>query len=413
VVDVAIVGAGAAGLGAAQALSGTGLRFVVLEAKDRIGGRAHTEYLHPGIPFDHGCYWLHSGGLNPLAVLAGRLGFAVRRGQSRKYPPLIFLGRGWASAAEASAWRRFESRTSAAVDAVGGRGLDLPVSDFVDETSSWAPLYAAWTSAVSGVSPRDTSTLDLARYRDTGENWPVRDGFGALVARIGMGLPVRLGTPVQRVDWSGTTPRLETAHGTIEARVVIITVSTAVLASGRMAFSPELPSWKRDAIAGLPLGMANKVALVLRPNALGAPRDRAAHVLANPEEPIHFQIQPFGRDFIVGHIGGDFAAALEREGTAATIDFAIERLSGMFGGTFSRHVIASRATAWKSDAWIGGGYSAARPGEAHRRDDLAAPLGERVFFAGEATSREFYSTAHGAYLSGIAAARRAMDLMKA
>jgi len=411
-VDVAIIGAGAAGLAAARALSGTGLRTVVLEAKGRIGGRAHTEMLRPGVPFDHGCYWLHSGGLNPFAAIADRYGFAIRRGHGRRRPPQVFQGGSWASAAEAVAWHRFETRTSHAIDAVGERGLDVPVSGLVDPASRWVPLYAAWTTATSGVSPEEASTLDFARYRDTGENWPVRDGFGALVARLGHGPPIRLETPVERIDWSGATPRLETPRGTITARAVIVTVSTAVLASGRIRFSPELPPSKRDAISGLPLGMANKVALALRPNAPGVPQDASAHVLACPTEPIHFQLRPFGRDLVVGHIGGAFATALERAGEAATIDFAIERLCAMFGARFSRHVIAARATAWQSDEWVGGGYSAARPGEADRRGDLAAPLGRRVLFAGEATSREFYSTAHGAYLSGVAAARRAVEILE-
>ena len=411
-VDVAIVGAGAAGLAAARALTGTGLRTVVLEAKSRVGGRAHTEMLLPGVPFDHGCYWLHSGGLNPLAAVADSLGFYILRGRGRKRPARIFQDGAWATAAEAGAWHRFEGRTSRAIDAVGDRGIDVAASDSVDPASRWAPLYAAWTTAISGVGPEDASTLDLARYRDTGENWPVRDGFGALIARFGSGLPVRLATPVERIDWSGAAPRLETPRGTITARAVIITVSTAVLASGRIRFSPELPSWKRDAVAGLPLGMANKVALALRPNAPGVPQDASAHVLASPTEPIHFQLRPFGRDFVIGHIGGAFAAALEHAGEAPTIDFAVERLCAMFGARFSRQVIASRATAWRSDEWIGGGYSAARPGEAHRRADLVAPLGRRVLFAGEATSREFYSTAHGAYLSGVAAARKAIEMLE-
>jgi monoamine oxidase len=172
-----------------------------------------------------------------------------------------------------------------------------------------------------------------------------------------------------------------------------------------------LPAWKRDAIAGLPLGMANKVALALGPNAPGVARDGTVHVLASPSEPIHFLLRPFGRDLIVGHVGGGFAAALERAGEAATVDFAIERLCAMYGARFRRNVIAARATAWRSDGWIGGGYSAARPGEADRRGDLAAALGKRVLFAGEATSREFYSTAHGAYISGVAAARQAIALL--
>ena len=411
-VDVAIIGAGAAGLAAARALSGTGLRTVVLEAKDRLGGRAHTEMLLPGVAFDHGCYWLHSGGLNPFAAIADALGFHVRRGQRRVRAPRIFQGGAWVGGAEACAWDRFEVRTSRAVDAVGERGHDVPVSKLVDATSRWAPLYAAWTAATSGVGPEDASTLDFARYRDTGENWPVRDGFGALVARFGAALPVRLATPVERIDWSGATPRLETPRGSIDARAVVVTVSTAVLAADRMRFTPALPPWKRDAIAGLPLGMANKVALAFRPHALGVPHDTSAHVLANPSEAIHFQLRPFGRDFVVGHVGGAFAAALEHAGEAATIDFAVERLCAMFGARIARHVIAARATAWQSDQWIGGGYSAARPGEAHRRADLAATLGRRVLFAGEATSREFYSTAHGAYLSGVAAARRAIEVLE-
>jgi len=114
---------------------------------------------------------------------------------------------------------------------------------------------------------------------------------------------------------------------------------------------------------------------------------------------------------VVGHVGGAFAAALESAGEAATIDFAVERLSEMFGVQISRQVIAARATAWRSDEWIGGSYSAARPGQAHRRADLAAPLGRRVLFAGEAVSREFYSTAHGAHISGVAAAWRAMEVL--
>ncbi len=410
-VDVAIIGAGAAGLAAARALVGTGLQTVVLEAKGRIGGRAHTEMLVPGVAFEHGCYWLHSGRLNPFAAIADALGFHVRRGSRFARARRIYQGGAWAAAAETRAWHRFEARTSRAIADAGSRGHDVPISDVVDSTSRWAPLYAAWTAATSGVEPDDASTLDFTRYRDTGENWPVRDGFGALIARFGARLPVRLATPVMRIDWSGATPRLETPRGTIAARAVVVTVSTAVLAAEGTRFTPALPPWKRDAIAALPLGMANKVALALRPNAPGIPRDASAHVLASPSEPIHFQLRPFGRDLVVGHVGGAFAAALERAGQAATIDFAVARLCAMFGARFSRHVTAARATAWRSDERIGGGYSAALPGAADRRADLAAPLGRRVFFAGEATSREFYSTAHGAYFSGVEAARQAIELL--
>lgn len=90
------------------------------------------------------------------------------------------------------------------------------------------------------------------------------------------------------------------------------------------------------------------------------------------------------------------------------VDFMLERLQWMYGSEIVRHVKATAASAWSSDPWIAGAYSAALPGKAHLRPDLARPVGDRLFFAGEATAEGFYTTVHGGYLSGLRAAKEAV-----
>jgi monoamine oxidase len=102
-----------------------------------------------------------------------------------------------------------------------------------------------------------------------------------------------------------------------------------------------------------------------------------------------------------------FADALEAAGPAAAKALALEQLTAIFGADFRKEVAGACVTGWGGDPYIRGGYSAAKPGEASRRADLATPVADRLFFAGEATHMDFYSTAHGAYLSGVAAAQAA------
>jgi monoamine oxidase len=102
--------------------------------------------------------------------------------------------------------------------------------------------------------------------------------------------------------------------------------------------------------------------------------------------------------------GGRFGSWLERAGTAAAVDYLTERLVKSFGGAVRRALSPrSIVTAWEGDPWTLGSYSAATPGNGHRRTELARPVDDILFFAGEATSPDFFATCHGAYLSGIAA----------
>jgi monoamine oxidase len=402
--DIAVVGAGAAGLSAARAAGERGFRTIVLEAKGRVGGRAYTESASLGVPFDHGCRWLHSASRNPFVDIARGLGYAPALEQRVRQ---VFLDGRRADEIETADWISFAERNFKAMEAVGQGGRDVPASEVVERGARWSALFDAWCAMMTSFNTDAVSTLDYARYIDTKENWVVPQGFGALIARYGAGLPVTLNAPVSRIAWGGPRVTLQTPQGTVSAVAAIVTVSTAVLANGAIRFDPALPDWKRSAVEAVPMGAANKVGFALRRDVLGDPPGRFSIFSSDKADAMHFHVRPCGDKVVGAYVGGRVCDALEKDGPAAMTALARERLKAIFGADIEKEIAGSVATAWRGDPEIGGGYSGARPGQAHRRADLARPLDGRLFFAGEATSLDFYSTAHGAYFSGLAAAQAA------
>jgi len=402
--DIAVIGAGAAGLAAAKTAVAAGYRSVALEAKGRLGGRAWTESDRLRATLDHGCHWLHSARHNPWVSIARDLG--RKAGADVRSRRIRMDGR-WASAEEVEDWERYVDSAFAAIEEAGRDGRDVPASSVLDRAAPWAALFDGWLGMVNGVNANMASTLDHLNYLDTRENWRVEGGYGALIAAYGADVPAALDTPVQRVDWSGDLLRIETPRGVLAARAVIVTVSTAVLASERIVFDPPLPDWKRTAIDGLPLGAAEKVALRFDRDVFGAPEGYYSMFSSAGADAMSFQIRPYGTTMAVGYAGGRLARELLGLTQEEAVDYALERLKHAFGSGIARFLSASLRTGWGIDPDIGGGYSAARPGMAHLRGDMARPVDGRLFFAGEAASEQFYSTAHGAYLTGVAAAEAA------
>jgi len=400
-VEVAVVGAGAAGLAAAKSLRERGISFTLLEASHRIGGRGYTEEVGPGMPFDLGCHWLHSASLNPFVAIADRLGFDyTKEGFARQ----IRLDGRWASEEEQRQYQAHMDRSYGQAAAAARTGRDVSVAEATPREDRWTPAFDYITSLMHSVDADQVSVFDSCNYRDTGEDWPVKQGYGALIARYGADLPVVLNCAVSRIDWSGRTIRLETAKGEIEADKVILTVSTGILGAGDIAFTPALPDWKQEAIAALPLGNHNRICLVFDRNVFEDFKARGLTVMASDSEPMSLRIRPFGYDFVVGVTGGRFADWLERAGIEASADLAKEMLHKAFGSDITKHIVRHNVTAWRGDPWVKGAYSAAQPGQGHQRARLAEALDERLYFAGEATSTDSYATAHGAYLTGIATA---------
>lgn len=402
--DVIVIGAGAAGLAATRTLVGRGLSVIAIEARDRIGGRAWTDHQTFGVPFDRGCAWLHSGDINPWRPIAARLGFTVIE---EKQVWTSRVGSQWLGEDEdADGDRAIKARFESLV-AVGASGRDIAASEVPVGDGRWGGLVEAVVTWYTSVESGQLSTRDVFNTKDTDTDFPIVEGYGALVARYGQGLPLSLATPATRVAWGGRGVSVETAKGSVRAAAAVIAVPTSVLAAGSIRFDPPLPPAKLEAIDKIPLGSAEKVILEIAGNPMGMRPMSFGVARADSARTVGFQFFPFGRPLVIGFLGGPCARDLVAAGEGAMTAFAVDELVHMFGAEVRRRLIRSTATAWGTDPCIGGGYSAARPGHAHRRVDLAAPVDGKLFFAGEACSIDSFATCHGAYLAGVDAARAA------
>ncbi|RXF72974.1 flavin monoamine oxidase family protein [Hansschlegelia zhihuaiae] len=402
-VDVAIVGAGAAGVAAGRRLAAAGLKILLVEARDRLGGRGYTVAGPAGSALDLGCGWLHSGDLNPWVPIVERQGRTVDRSPPPWAKPALEAG---FPAEEQADWRAANESFSARLASADLSDPDRPVSDMLEPGSRWNGMLGAISSYVSGAEPERVSARDLRNYADSGVNWRVREGFGAVIATHGAGLPVALGRPARRIDHSGRRLRIETDHGTVEAGQAIVTVPSALIAAEAISFFPALPE-KVEAAQGLPLGLADKLYLALD-GAEAFPADSRVFGRTDRTATASYQLRPLGAPLVEAYFGGACAAALERGGVAAFAAFAREELAGVFGADFTKRVTPLAMHLWAADPFSRGAYSYAVPGRAADREVLAAPIDGKLFFAGEATSVHDYSTAHGALSTGLRAAEEVL-----
>ena len=405
-IDVAIIGAGAAGLGAANALKDSALSVMVLEARDRLGGRAWTVQAGPDVVFDVGCGWLHSADENPFVAIAAQLNFEI----DRSLPP-------WGDRAFGDVFPQAE-RTDFIqamdvfyehIEAAAKSGHDSAASLYLEPGNRWNPMIDAISTYVNGCELDQVSILDFDAYEDTEINWRVRRGYGALIAAYGAPCPVALNCKVTQIDHSGPRLSIETSQGVLNAAKAIVTVPTNLIADEALRFSPALPE-KLAAAAGLPLGIADKVTLALE-QAEQFPKDGNLRGATMRTKMGTYHLRPFGQPCIEGYFGGSFAKELEDAGPGAFAAQSIDEIAALLGNDFRRKLKPLAESRWANDPFARGSYSHALPGHAGDRAVLATPVDQRLFFAGEATSPHFFSTAHGALESGQRAAREVMAAM--
>src|SRR5258705_1958757 len=410
-VDVAIIGAGAAGLGAARALENSGLSVIVLEARVRVGGRAHTIQVAPDATFDLGCGWLHSADKNSFVKIAEQLNFEI----DKNLPP-------WRERAVGNAFPQaerddfiraldeFNDRAEKAAGEARRNGRDCAASALLEPGNRWNPMIDAISTYINGAELDTVSILDMEAYEDTNLNWRVRRGYGAMMAAYGARCRLAPDTQVKLIDHSGARLRIETSRGVLSCGKVIVTVPTNLIADESIRFHPALPA-KIDAARGLPLGLADKVVLALdQPEALPKEGNLRGATMRTAMGTYH--VRPFGQPCIEGFFGGTFARELENAGDGAFAAESIDQIVTLLGSDFRRKLKPLSESRWAHDPFARGSYSHALPGHAGDRAALAAPVDGRLFFAGEATSPNFFSTAHGARDSGERAAGEELKTAK-
>jgi monoamine oxidase len=405
--DVAIIGAGAAGIAAARRIAAANRRFVLLEASDRIGGRCVTDTATFGVPFDLGARWIHRADGSQLTGATQTTGFeiyAAPRGQTVRVGPRN------ARDSELETFIPSLVRARRAIVDAGRGRADGPATRVLPaDLGDWrSTIEFVLGPFACGKDLASVSVVDLARVPERDNDAFCRQGYGALIAKLAAGLPVRLSTPVSRIEWDRGGVEVVTAKGQVRARSAIVTVSTNVLTSGKITFKPEIARRQLDAAAALSLGSYDHIAFDMPRNPMNLQRDdlvfekspgnRTAALLANVS----------GTSLQMVEVAGDFGRELSSKGEGAMIEFAREWIASLFGANAKNAIKRSYATRWNEDPLILGAMSVAAPGSADARKILAEPFAGRVWLAGEALHETQWGTVNGAWESGQRTAEAAL-----
>jgi monoamine oxidase len=405
--DVAIIGAGAAGIAAARKVAAAGRRFALIEASDHVGGRCVTDTRTFGVPFDRGARWVRFPDSNPVARLSGRSGLEIYPA-----PPgqKLRIGKRNAREGEMEDYLAALVRTNRAIQEAARGKADVSCMQAVPkDLGDWrAAVEFVLGPFACGKGLDEISAMDFSRALERDADAYCRQGYGALLGKLAADLPVQFGITAQRLLSTRSSVEIETTRGRIVARAAIVTVSTGVLGAERIKFEPALPPRQRDAIAKLSLGTYEHVALELKGNPLQAQNDdlifekpsgpRTAALLANVS----------GTPLCIVEVAGKVARELQ--GEAAMADFATGWLAGLYGADIKKAVGKTAVTAWTRDPFTLGAFSAAAPGGQPGRRTLMEPVRERLFFAGEAVHETLWGTVNGAWESGERAADAALRL---
>lgn len=410
--DVAIVGAGMAGLAAAKTLMARGLTVQVIEADSRIGGRARAVENVFATPIDVGCSWLHDAPHNALTPVVDAMGL---KRHDTDYFSTMFVNGHAATAQETKQFNQENDQFLADIAVANQKGLDLPANALLPGESRFGSAIAfEYGPMDTAAEIEKSSSLEVGSF-SMGEDSLVEGTLAGFVQRYGADVPVRLNTPVKTIHQDSSGVDLETGAGEhVHAREAIVTVSTGVLAHEAIRFEPALPPSTKKAIEGLPMGHLEKIILQLDPKSLEEvrPDTWVVNHEDNREFGVDFLMRPMGQPIVMAFVGGDEAVrfdALPKDERLEYVQQKLERIYPQTHGAFIR----GEATTWATNPLTYGSYSAALPGRQFERDVLREAVGH-VRFAGEITARpEVNASLPGAYEEGIRAANEVADLLGA
>ena len=418
---VVIVGAGIAGLAAARKLIDSGCEVLVVESRERIGGRIFTDNSWAEAPMDMGASWIHGTRGNPISDLAREAGARVvttsydnsvcydtdgkaldEAGETRMEQLRKKLNRCLRAAQEEEKDQSIQAAASALLNAGGAAPGERKEVEFLLNST----IEQEYGGSIAELS---------VQWYDDDASFPGGDGlfpggYQAIPDFLARGVTVALGETVNRVEWNSQQAVVTTGKAVHSADCVLITLPLGVLQKGQVVFTPGLPEGKCRAISALGMGTLNKCFLrfpsVFWPATVDwleyIPEDRGRWT-----EWVNFS-QVCGKPVLLGFNAADFGREIEAWSNADIVSDAMKTLRAIFGRQIP-DPSDFQITRWASDPFALGSYSfnalGSNPG---MRNDLAKPVDGRIFFAGEATDRKYFGTVHGAYFSGI---RAAMEIL--
>jgi monoamine oxidase len=396
-VEVVVVGAGAAGIAAARRLAAAGRRVALIEAAAEVGGRCITDTRTFGVPYDRGAHWIYAADINPLAKVAPQTGLEIYPA-----PPgqRMRIGRRFAREGEMEDFLSSLVRTNSAI-AEASRRVDVSCAQALPkDLGEWRQTIEFVLGPYeAGKELADVSALDFSRGVERDSSVFCRQGLGTLIAKLALPT-VQLATPVTQIGWGRSPIEVLTTRGRLEARAVVVTVSTDLLVSGKIKFVPDLPKRALDAAGKLKLGSHDHIALDLTGNPLGLRRDELMFEKSENNRTAAVFANMYGSTLCTVDVGGKFGRELSEKGEAAMIDFAIGWLANLYGTDMKSLVKRSHATRWNYEPWVLGASSSAVPGAQPSRRVLQEPINNRIFLAGEATHETMWGTIGGAWESG-------------
>lgn len=419
---IVVIGAGLAGLAAARELQRNGRSVLVVEGRDRIGGRAWTSRQWPEMPMDLGANWIQGVRGNPITRLADEIQ-ADRRGTS--YGRRVTYSASGQPLSEAQEQELSRTRKQLYRTLRRGRRQEGDAS-VRQALEPWTKQFPADSEAMQFINFVLSSDLELeyagsatalsARWYDSDEGFGGGDvvfaqGFRVIVEYLAQGLPIELGQVVTEINWGESPLRVLTDKTEYAAERVIVTLPLGVLQQGRVRFTPELPADKRQAISRLGMGVLNKCCLRFAEPFWPTEVDWLDYVSARHGEWTEwFSFQrAVGLPVLLGFNAAEYGREIEDWPDARIVASAMQSLRTIFGPDIPDpvdHLI----TRWAADPFALGSYSFNPVGAAPDvRRTLAAAVEDKLYFAGEATEPDYFATTHGAYLSGLRAAREILQ----
>ena len=419
--QIIVIGAGIAGLAAAATLVAEGYTVTVLEARDRIGGRIWTNR-DLGFALDLGASWIHESVGNPITTLAQSFGAATTPTDYENIEIYGSRGRPVRDRLLARAERVYGSLLERAETVQGrlrrDRSIGRVVNRRINRQRRKLRQVVRWiaNSQIVTATGADLDQLSLAYFGDddgfAGGDDLFPGGYDQIVTGISQGLTVTLNQSVSTVEYGTGGVTVQTQDTSYNGDRVIVTVPLGVLKAGSIIFTPGLPDSKQVAVNGLAMGVLNKIALRFPTRFWSSIPDFISNTTPNEiGEFLNWSHYLPTANALLGFVGGSFGISLEDQSDEEVVALALKTLRRIYGSAVPEPDAVVR-TRWNSDPFAFGSYSYIPVGGfGEYLTELAIPIADangvnRVLFAGEATTREYPNTVHGAYLSGLREAQR-------